>query len=600
MAIDSVPPPPQVPPASERVVTRKFFQIGYNKCGTTFIARLFQMNGYPAVHWAEGALAEDIAYSRLVGRRPLQPWADSAVAFTDMESVRYLNTPVIEAFKQFRFLDASYPGAVFLLNTRRLEDWIVSRYAHRGGSYARAVAQIRGVAVADLADLWAAEWQAHLADCRAYFAGRPEFVDIDIDQAGPGDYRDLLAPWFDLPQCPPMPGAPARSRRRGNLAQLRQMLTPPAPAPADPALAARINAAVPRAARAARGAGGAATSDQLAVLDLDRSEVRDAAGRPLPLRRGPDGFFYLEAARPRLLRLATVVNDIAQLAGGGVYRIDMQPGRLGDAPDPVLACCRRPGAANVALWPMPWIHRLGNDGYLGRPGRQDPPFAQKHDRAVWRGDLSGHVLDAGGQPVRPVHAVVADLLSGDDPSRDRARADLHRATRVAVALRQTGSADIDVALTPDARGRRALDRAGLGHLAAPPMPDEALLAHRYLICLGATSGAEDLLPLLNSQSVVLLEEDGWQSFARALFQPWRHYIPLQPGAADLDQQLAWARARPGACQQMSARARAVCAVLADPQARQVQLAAILKAYRRACRTGNSRPGGGLVGKGDTS
>lgn len=42
-------------------VSRKVFQIGFNKCGTTLIARLFQMNGYPAVHGAKGALAEDIA-----------------------------------------------------------------------------------------------------------------------------------------------------------------------------------------------------------------------------------------------------------------------------------------------------------------------------------------------------------------------------------------------------------------------------------------------------------------------------------------------------------------------------------------------------------
>ena len=62
-------------------MARKFFQIGFNKCGTTFIARLFGMNGYPAVHWAEGALAEDIAWSKLTGVKPLRPWADT-VAFT--------------------------------------------------------------------------------------------------------------------------------------------------------------------------------------------------------------------------------------------------------------------------------------------------------------------------------------------------------------------------------------------------------------------------------------------------------------------------------------------------------------------------------------
>ena len=225
-------------------MSRKFFQIGFNKCGTTFIARLFEMNGYPTVHWAEGALAEDIAWSKLAGIKPLQPWADTTVAFTDMESVRYLNMPIIEAFKEYRFLDESWPGSVFLLNTRNVEDWVISRYMHRGGSYARAYAQIRGVALPDLADLWAGEWEAHLAACRAYFAGRAEFVEIDIDQAAPGDYRDALAPWFDLKDCPPRPGAGVKSRREGYLAQLSRMLETP-PTAIAPTERDRISASVP-------------------------------------------------------------------------------------------------------------------------------------------------------------------------------------------------------------------------------------------------------------------------------------------------------------------------------------------------------------------
>ena len=140
-AIDSIARPPDKighpPPASRPVLSRKFFQIGFNKCGTTFIARLFAMNGIPTVHWEENGLAEDIAFSKLSGRAPLQPWAH-VTAFTDMESVRSINLPIVEAFREFAYLDRSFPGSVFLLNTRRVEDWIISRYRHRGGRYARA------------------------------------------------------------------------------------------------------------------------------------------------------------------------------------------------------------------------------------------------------------------------------------------------------------------------------------------------------------------------------------------------------------------------------------------------------------------------------
>ncbi|MDQ1901801.1 glycosyl transferase family 90 [Paracoccus sp. WLY502] len=550
-------------------MARKFFQIGFNKCGTTFIARLFQMNGYPAVHWAEGALAEDIAWSKLTGAKPLQPWGDT-VAFTDMESVRYLNMPIVEAFKEFRFLDDSHPGSVFLLNTRRVEDWVISRYMHRGGSYARAHAQIRGVAVADLADLWAAEWDAHLADCRAYFANRAEFVEIDIDHATPGDYRDALAPWFDLRTCPHRPGAGVRSRREGYLAGLSRMLAMPQSNDAPDSRS--VTADIVRTALPARVAKEGTTPPAGALIDLDRGEVRDGQGGMLPIRRAPDGFFYAAPGSPRLLRIATTANDMAQAADRGSYFVETQPGFPGGT-GPVLAPSRRAGAANVFLWPMPWIHRLGNDGYLGRPDRIDPPWAEKLDRAVFRGDLSGHVITRDGRPVRPLHRVVTDVLAGGS------EADLTGATRVALALRHLGSTDVDAGLTPDARGARALDRVGLAHLIAVRKGDDFLLSHRYLICLGATSGSEDFLPLANSNSVVLLEEDGWETFARAIFQPWQHYIPLRPGAGDLAGKLAWARAHPDSCQQISARARALCALLADPQARRQQLGLILRDYR---------------------
>ncbi|MFN3527116.1 MAG: hypothetical protein ACK4YU_13580, partial [Paracoccus sp. (in: a-proteobacteria)] len=65
-----------------------------------------------------------------------------------------------------------------------------------------------------------------------------------------------------------------------------------------------------------------------------------------------------------------------------------------------------------------------------------------------------------------------------------------------------------------------------------------------------TQGDADFLPLAQGRAVVLKEDDGWESFATGLFRPWRHYIPLAPGATDLAQRLAWARAppTPGAAQ----------------------------------------------------
>ncbi len=580
------------------VVTRKLFQIGFNKCATTFIARLFQMNGIPTVHWLEGALAEDIAYSRLAGRAPLQRWADKVVAFTDMESVRYLNMPVVEAFRDYAFLDASFPGSVFVLNTRNVEDWVISRYMHRGGSYARAYAQILGVGPGDLADIWADSWQRHLDGVRAHFVGRPELVEIDIDTATPEDYRRALSPWFDLPLCPPLPSGRVRKARNGYLIHLGRMLDAPLPGEGvSPALRQQTATALAAAARPATvqcGAGAfSAASDLFATFDAARQEVRARDGSRLPLIRGDSGKYHLDPAQGRLLRLATTVNDIADVADHGIYHLDMAPvcplGQGDHAiPGPVIAGSRRAGSANVFLWPMPWIHRLGNDGFLGTPGRVDPAFADKLDRAVWRGGFAGYARGTDGPDLnRRLDAAIGALSTADldTPGLERASASLRDSARLAFVLAAQGNPDIDAAFLPDERAGKALTRAGIADVFARDHDEAFLLKHRYLVCLGGNAGPEDFLPLANSHSVVLKEEDGWELFASDLFRPWEHYIPLAPGGTDLAEALAWARAHPDRCAEISAAARQLCAVLADPECRRLHLTQVLRDYRAASGQG---------------
>ena len=550
----------------------KFFQIGFNKCGTTFIARLFDMNGIPAAHWLEGALAEDIAYAKLTGARPLARWADRVTAFTDMESARFLNMPIIEAFKDYALLDAHYPGSVFMLNTRRVEDWIASRYLHRGGAYARSYAAWRGVALGDLADIWAEEWDRHLTGARQHFAGRPELIEIDIDEATPEDYRRALSPWFDLPRIPDLPGAGVRQARQQNLPRVAQMLETPPPGagyspPSRQRLARRL-AALAAPARLSLTRAPRAPHDQAVCLDLDRAELRGADGALLPLRRGPDGF-YLDAQRPGLLRVAPVANDIAQVATGGCYWLDMRasgPDRPAEAP--LLACLRPRGAANVYLWPAPWLHRIGNDGFPGAPLPRRPALADRPDLAVWRGKLSGRGPDG-----RSAEQVLNALAGGHaGPRALRALTGLSRWRLASLDL-----PGLDAAILHDARLEQALSHAPL----TPPRLASDQPSGRYAISRGSSEGDSDLLPLLQDEAVVLAEDDGTESFVTGLFRPWRHVIPLEHGAADLPEKLAWARAHPDACAQIATRARRLAARLADPAARRLHLARVLEAYRAA-------------------
>lgn len=573
-------------------MTRKLFQIGFNKCGTTFIADLLQMNGIPARHWEKGALAEDIAYSKIAGRAPLAPWADDTVAFTDMESARNLNLPIIEAFKDFAFLDQHFPGAIFLLNTRRVDDWVNSRYMHRNGAYARAFAQFLGVGLADLGDIWREDWHRHVTECRAHFAGRPEFVEIDIDEAAPEDYRRAL-PWFDLSKTPLLPSRGKLRDRSTYAERLARMLALPAPGAGISAdqrnrLAGQLaDFAKASALPGPSGAPGYQPSQHYACFDAASGSLSDAEGRALPILRDAQGRFIADPRQPGHLLIAATANDIASLTRHGIYEMDLREdcpaGSTADQAldSPIIAGSRRAGAQGVFLWPMPRLHWLTNDAFLGEPLRDDPDFDARSDVAIWRGAPLGYA-DGGDGPdlARPTARAIEVILSAPTgrPRHDQALADLAANARIRVVQAQMQGDLIDARLQADPRTTRALRKAGLGDLIATG-PDPR--AARYVICLGGPAAMADLLPALNSNATVLVEEDGWQVFHHALFRPWTHYIPLDWGAGNLAQRLDWARSHTQECQQMSAAARDACAVLADPALRRQHLQGVLAAYRAA-------------------
>ena len=86
-------------------VPAKVFCVGFNKTGTTSIAELLQEFGLVTCHQTEWADLTDMASSMLCDHE----------AFTDGEQ------PRIDLF------DQAFPGSKFILNTRELLPWLVSR-----------------------------------------------------------------------------------------------------------------------------------------------------------------------------------------------------------------------------------------------------------------------------------------------------------------------------------------------------------------------------------------------------------------------------------------------------------------------------------------
>ena len=147
----------------------RIFQIGFNKCGTRSIDRFFRLHDLKTVHWAGGDLAKSLKADLTAGIKPLENWPDVNV-FSDMESVSVHD--MIEGYKYFPELQAHYPDALFILNTRNSEAWIRSRNAHGAGSYTNQYRRFYGYDnIESVFNRWRRDWYEHHAAVLSYFSG---------------------------------------------------------------------------------------------------------------------------------------------------------------------------------------------------------------------------------------------------------------------------------------------------------------------------------------------------------------------------------------------------------------------------------------------
>ncbi len=177
----------------------KVFQIGFNKCATRSLFRLFITAGYKSVHWADGRLARNIKASFAAGAKPLTPWPDT-VFFSDMELVNDLSGPLIEGNRYFAYLHQHYPDARFILNTRECEDWLFSRVDHNDGKYLNNYRHHFGLTrTRDIMDRWRKDWDDQHAAVRSYFANHPgTLLEYHIKTDPVEKLHDFFAPQINL------------------------------------------------------------------------------------------------------------------------------------------------------------------------------------------------------------------------------------------------------------------------------------------------------------------------------------------------------------------------------------------------------------------
>ena len=182
----------------------KIFQIGFNKCGTLSIHRLFLNYSepkLPSVHWENGTLAYNMQQNLDKGL-PILHGYDYIKVFTDMET--YMTTNNIDSylfmFKHYQIIDQQYPNSKFILNTRNINNWIISRLNHKSGwkiqdgkptklkeseSYYKSHMKIYNInSLSKLITIWENEWYDHHNNVINYFRNRTNDLlvfDIELD-----------------------------------------------------------------------------------------------------------------------------------------------------------------------------------------------------------------------------------------------------------------------------------------------------------------------------------------------------------------------------------------------------------------------------------
>jgi hypothetical protein len=120
------------------------FQIGFNRCATQSITEALSSQGIAAIHYlwkpnlkkkTHANIALTMHQNITSGKKILHGNLSSYQAFLDMEYAR--GDEILTFYTYFKEMYQQYPNSIFIMNTRPIQEWIMSRIKIGKGSHAQ-------------------------------------------------------------------------------------------------------------------------------------------------------------------------------------------------------------------------------------------------------------------------------------------------------------------------------------------------------------------------------------------------------------------------------------------------------------------------------
>jgi len=178
---------------SVRSFKKKIFIVGFNRCGTRTLHYFFKDNGLPSIHWDNDNLVKTMESNLMSSNKLLANGRtvnckvnsdclyENAQVFSDM-TLHQLNK---DAKDYYKTLDQHYPGSIFILNTRNVDDWIASRKKHSNGRIVQQLCSFHDCATEEIEELWREMWWSTIDEIKSYFSDRDsDLLIFDIDNDG--------------------------------------------------------------------------------------------------------------------------------------------------------------------------------------------------------------------------------------------------------------------------------------------------------------------------------------------------------------------------------------------------------------------------------